>query len=123
MAINYTDLFTLLGKVINACNDYEAQIPSAISNRESVIQEIADQDLDSLADGIASAVSGHISGLTAGCNYFGSLAGSIFSNYDLVTKHLPISGNSLSTVFPALFRDMVTNSQDIQRGLTTIGSI
>jgi hypothetical protein len=112
MAINYTNLFTIIGKAIQACNYYNTTFSTMKTNGQEFSQEIVDLNLDSLADGTANAVSGHISGLSAGCSYWQSKVTDILlSSY--VTNELPVTQITLNNVLAALYEDMVTNAQTV----------
>lgn len=122
MAIDYTDLFTLIGKAIKACNYYQSTFATMKSNNESLFQEIADQNLDYLGDGLANAASSHISGLSAGCSFYVNKVSEILLDPTLVTTHLAIVNPTLQNVLPALYKDMNLNDQFVLESLTTVGT-
>lgn len=122
MAINYTNLFTMIGKAIKAANYYKSTFATMKSNGQALSQVIADQDLDYLGDGIANNVSSHISGLSAGCAYYQNKVTEILLDPTLVTDNLAITNRQLSTVLPALYADMSANAEYILQTIATVGT-
>lgn len=122
MAINYTNLFTALGKCIQACNYYASTFSTIKTNGQEFVQVIADQNLDALADGTSNAVSSHISSLTSGCSYWQNKATEILLDPTLVTNNLPITSISLQTVLQELYKDMAANSEYVLEDPIEVGT-
>lgn len=122
MAINYTNLFTLIGKCIQAANYNKSVFATMKTNSNELFQVTADQNLDYLGDGVAGALSSQISGISAGCAYYQNKVSEILLDPTLVTDNLAITSVSLATVLPALYKDMVTNSQSVLESPTIVGS-
>ena len=123
MAINYTNLFTLIGKCVQAANYYKSTFATMKTNGNEMFQVTADQNLDHLGDGVANAVSSHISGLSSGAQYWASKVTDILLDPTLVTNHLAITSVSLQTVLPALWEDMSANNQTIVESSPVVGSL
>lgn len=122
MAINYTNLFTLIGKAVKGANYYASTFATMKSNGQALTQVIADQNLDYLGDGVASAVSSHISSLSSGASYYQNKVSEILLDPTLVCDNLAITNRSLSVVLPALWTDMWDNSQFILESEISIGT-
>lgn len=122
MAISENDFFTVLGKIFQAQNAYKASFATFTTNREELVQELVDIDLDAIADGLSNSVSSHISGLTAGCNYFTAKANELLFTPENLAR-FPITSVSLQNVLQATYDIMVAGASSINQGLTTVGSI
>ena len=121
MAINYTDLFTIIGKAIQACNYYNTTFSTMKTNGQEFSQEIVDLNLDSLADGTANAVSSHISGLSAGCSYWqGKVSDILLSSY--VTNQLPVTQININNVLTALYEDMFANAESVLESFLVVST-
>lgn len=122
MAISENDFFTILGKIFKAQNAYKSSFSSFTTNREELVQELVDVDLDTIADGLSNAVSSHISGLTSGCDYFTSKANELLFAPEN-TDRFALTGITLQQVLQATYDKMLDAATTINQGLTTVGSI
>ena len=124
MAINYTDLFTVLGKIVKAANAYETEFAAMKTNRDTIYDQLSAKNIDYVGDGISTNVSQHIGALSSGISYYIAKAAALLVDPTMVTNHLPVTSNTLNTVLLALYDDMVIQNQSIKRATgMTIGSV
>ena len=123
MAINYTDLFTVIGKIIKAANAYETLFATMKTNRDAIYDQLSAKNVDYIGDGIATNVSSHIASLSSGISYFVGKAAAVVVDPTLVTNHLPVANNNLNTVLLAMYDDMLTNSQTVEESNIGFGTI
>jgi hypothetical protein len=121
MAIDYTELFTVIGKAIQAANYYKSTFATMTTNGQEFYQEIVDIDEDPLADGVSNAVSSHISGLTSACAYWqGKVSEILLSPY--VTNELPVTQISINTVLAALIEDMQATANSVLESFLVVST-
>lgn len=124
MAINFTNLFTLLGKTIKAVNNRLAYY-SELDTDEAAIESVysAQSRYDLLADvpntwlNFKNSVLSWIATLNA-------KTVQTLTDPVLVLANLPLgSSNSINQVLPYLIADMVTQSKSVAANTVTIGSV
>jgi len=109
MAISENDFFTILGKIFQAQNAYKASFATFTTNREELVQELVDVDLDAIADGLSNSVSSHIAGLTSGCSYFTAKANELLFTPENLDR-FPITSVSLQNVLQATYDKMLAGA-------------
>lgn len=125
MAINYTNLFTMLGKLVKGVNNvktYYSELDTDLSAVQSVYSSNSQFALlQSIPDtwvGFKNNVFSWIGQLN------NQVATRLLTDRELILKELPIgSGSSLSEVMPLLIADMVANSQHVTKSVVTLGAV
>lgn len=124
MAINYTNLFTALGKIIKAANYYASTFSTIQSNRDTIFDQLAGLNADYIGANFSGASDAHLQAISGGITTYQDLARALLTDQTLVKDNLPVASNSqFSEIMSALCRDMVTNSQTVNAGYSTVGSI
>lgn len=121
MAITISEFMTIFGKILKSANYYQSTFATMVSNREALVQELADIDADHLVDGLTSAVSSHISGLSAGCSFFQSKANELLLDPEF-TSQFALTQINLPNVLNAL-RNASGMVDAFESSFTTVGTI
>jgi hypothetical protein len=130
MAINYTTLFTKLGKLIAKSNSLESlqatTLPADLASIISTYGTTATTTgtAQEAVEGLHSSYRGIYSSIQGTRLAIASFATSTIFDYDLIISQLiGLSNPSLEIILAALIQDMLDNNQTVVRSTTTIGSI
>jgi hypothetical protein len=124
MAINYTNLFTMLGKLVKGVNNVKTYYGELDTDLGAVQTAYSTYSQFSLLQRIPDTWRGFKDNVY---NWIGQINGqafSLLSDRELILKELPIgSGASYQDVLPLLIADMVANSQHVTKSVVTIGAV
>lgn len=124
MAINYTDLFTNIGVLVKASNTLANFNDTLNTQKNTVLAQLNANAKYAIANGFNSTWEGFKSSVMG---WTSSPTGKIFellSDQTSVVDQLSLGQNSsITSVFPALYADMVSNSKTVQSNTVTIGSV
>src|SRR5688572_24161051 len=124
MAVDYTKVFTVLGKYVDKLIDYYAYIATHNTDRDAIETVLAAQSVTHLQDGLVDMyeafkddVSGWESDLIARMT-------TVLTDYELVGSQFALGSNtSLDTVFPVLLRDMFATDKNVVASVAAVGAI
>lgn len=124
MAINYTDLFTNIGVLVKATNTLANFTTTVKTQRDTVINQLAGNQKYDATNQFLQIWNGYVSSITG---WTSDPTGRIFTllrDKTSIVDQLALGNNSnFSTVFPALYADMVTNDKNVTANSVTIGSV
>lgn len=124
MAINYTNLFSTLGEVVQRINNwraYYADLDTDLSEMQSDFQSAGRQDL---LEGTFPTFESYKGDLLRWIGGMTSKGLEILLHRVTVLEQLRLDGDtSFQRVHTELFADMVANSQDVLNSTVTIGSV
>lgn len=124
MPINYTDLFTRGGKLIKYIN---SRLARATTDLPAELKAIADlyetADLTGQIEGLYSEYDSMRDTVTEERETLAGYWDAILEDRPTVVDQLLLSSDSIDDILPALWRDMVANSQTIARSTVTLGSV
>lgn len=124
MAINYTNLFTMLGKLVKSVNNVKTYYGELDTDVGAVQTAYSTYSQFSLLQRIPDTWRGFKDNVY---NWIGQVNGQAFNlltDRELILKELPIgSGTSIQEVLPLLMANMVANSQHVTKSVVTIGSV
>ena len=124
MAINYTDLFTNLGVLVKASNVLAGFTTNLETEKTNILDQLNATNKYSIMDGTTSTWDSYKSTVLSWISSPTSQAFQLFSDQTAVVDQLNLGQNSgFSTVFPALYADMVTNDKNVTANSVTLGSV
>ena len=123
MAINYTNLFTVLGKYVKAANSHDGfhtNIDTAYSDIEGILESNTlnrlvrnvEQVMDRAHDDVESWASGLINEV-----------GTVLTDAEFVTDELNNSSSNVQEILATLIEDMNDNSESVNALTTNNGSL
>lgn len=123
MAIDYTKLFTLIGKHVDKINDYYAYIATYTSDETAIESTFSSQSTVWLADGLKEMYDGFKSSISSDVSQLIDRISTILTDETLVGANFVFGqGTSLDLVLPALIEDMVANAQTVKNNAQTVGA-
>ena len=123
MAINYTNLFTVLGKYIKTVDDHHALLSTIETLKGEIGTELENASLIRLFDSIPSTFDGFKSDVSGWISSIISQATVVLTDRDFVVEELPIINSDIESVLKGLIEDMVSQDEDVLESTVTIGSV
>jgi hypothetical protein len=125
MAIDYTDLFTDVGKMLKYINVYNGYAADAgiYTHFQAIAATLTANDRFDILSGLPEQYSGFRDGAIGWSNTLAARIESRFLHFSTVGDELPLpSSYSTIDVMRELIRDMNLNTQDVDASSVTIGS-
>ena len=124
MAINYTNLFTMLGKLVKSVNNVKTYYGELDTDVGAVQTAYSTYSQFNLLQRIPDTWRGFKENVYGWIGQINGQAFSLLTDRELILKELPIgSGASIQEVMPLLMANMVANSQHVTKSVVTIGSV
>lgn len=122
MAIDYTKLFTLIGKYVDKINDYYAQIATYASDQSAIETTLASEGVVRFADGLEDMFTGFKDQISLNISRLIDKVSELLTDEDLIGVNFSFGQSpNLDIVFPALIKDMMDNAQTIKSNNGTTG--
>lgn len=124
MAVDYTAVFGMLGKLVKAVNGITPYYAELDTLRSGIETEFSSESrFDLLAD-VPANWDGYKSNVLGWVQSINAKAAQLLTHRDLLLEQLPVgSGSSLQEVMTALIADMLANSQNIDVNTVTVSSV
>lgn len=124
MALNYTQLFTLTGKLTKYLNSYKS-IAATIypADREAIAAVFDTAALESLIEGIQATYFGWSDGITSQRATLANFIQNVLLDPVNVLPNIGVISQDLNAVLPALWNQMIADSQTVNRSTVTIGTV
>lgn len=124
MAINYTNLFTMLGKLVKGVNNVKTYYGELDTDVGAVQTAYSTYSQFNLLQRIPDTWRNFKENVYGWIGQINGQAFSLLTDRELILKELPIgSGASIQEVMPLLMANMVANSQHVTKSVVTIGSV
>lgn len=123
MAINYTQRFTEIGKLIKRSDAVLSTITGLDANRDEIEDAYEANDQTHVIEGIASEFNSVKQGLVAFRRRLGTWAELSLLDRNDVLEQLALTTASLPDVLRELIRDMVEKGQTVNRSTVTLGAV
>lgn len=124
MAINYTNLFTMLGKLVKGVNNVKTYYGELDTDVGAVQTAYSTYSQFALLQRIPDTWRNFKEGVYSWIGQINGQAFSLLTDRELILKELPIgSGSSIQDVMPLLMANMIANSQHVTKSVVTLGSV
>lgn len=124
MAINYTNLFTMLGKLVKGVNNVKTYYGELDTDVGAVQTAYSTYGQFNLLQRVPDTWRNFKENVYGWIGQINGQAFSLLTDRELILKELPIgSGASIQEVMPLLMANMVANSQHVTKSVVTIGSV
>lgn len=124
MAINYTNLFTMLGKLVKGVNNVKTYYGELDTDVGAVQTAYSTYSQFALLQRIPDTWRNFKEGVYGWIGQINGQAFSLLTDRELILKELPIgSGSSIQDVMPLLMANMIANSQHVTKSVVTLGSV
>ena len=121
MALDTTDLLTVLGKYVKTINVWNGYLTALTSAKGEIFTVLEAEDLEDLYVDIPSQFAGFQSAVTS---WISSLIGEVedlLVDEAYILEQLPIFATDVTSVLNAIFDHMEDNSQTIESSVVTLG--
>lgn len=124
MAVDYTKVFTVLGKYVDKIIDYYAYIATFNTDRDSIETVLAAQSVLHVGDGLVDDFEGLKGDVSGWMQVFIDRMTTVLTDSELITSQFALGdGASLDGVLPVLLRDMFATDKNVVASVATIGSV
>lgn len=124
MAINYTNLFTDIGVLVKATNTVANFTNNLETEKLAILNQLTATDKFVIANNLPSTWDGYKSSVLNWTSDSTSRIFSLLSDQTTVVDQLSLGQNTgISSVFPALYSDMVTNDKNVTANTVTLGAV
>src|SRR5687768_9305906 len=124
MAVNYTKVFTVLGKYVDKLIDYYAYIATFNTDRDAIEATLATEGVVHLAEGLVDDYERFKGSVT---DWEASLIArmeTVLIDQELVGSQFALGeAASLETIFPVLLRDMFATDKNVVASVASIGAV
>ncbi len=124
MAIDYTNLFTDIGKMLKYLNVYRGYSSTSLaSDFDAISATLGGNDRYDILSGLPEQYSGFKDSAMGWSQALANRIESRLTNFETVVSQLPISNqSSISDVLYELINDMVNESESVDASTVTVGS-
>ena len=124
MAINYTNLFTMLGKLAKSTNNVRTYFGELDTDLAAIESVYASNSQYALLSAMPATYTGFKSAVLGWCDTIKQKASELLTDRDLVLENLPVGDQSdVNYVLARMIKDMVANTQSIEPCTVTVGSV
>ena len=124
MAINYTNLFTLLGKIVKGVNNVRAYYSALDTDRDAIYSVYNAQSQFALVSGLTPEYDAKQQSIVSWISALNSRALSTLQDRDLILEQLPLGDSNDSTsILREMIIDMIDNSESVDKNVVTVGSV
>lgn len=122
MAVDYTKVFTVIGKYGDKINDYRAYIATYTSDQSAIETVLAAQSLVRLEDGLTDLFNDFKQDISDGSFDLLDRITTVLTDEQLIGANFSFGqAPTLDIVFPALIHDMAGNDKNVAANTATIG--
>src|SRR5688572_29630271 len=124
MAVDYTKIFTVMGKYVDKVNDYYAYIGTFSTDKAAIDTVLAAQSVVYLEDGLTDLYDGLKEDVSNWTSLLIERVSSVLTDEALIGANFSFGAEpALSTVWPLLLHDMYSNDKNVTASVMTVGSI
>lgn len=124
MAVDYTKLFTIVGKYADKVRDYYAYVGTFTTDKTAIETVLGAQSVVYLGDGLTESYDSY---KTSVSDWISDLIGhveTVLTDEALVGVNFSFgSSPTLDAVFEALLKDMTENDKNVTASVSTVGSV
>jgi len=123
MAIGYSNLFSVIGEVVQRADQFKALYSSIDTYAGEIESDYIGISRYDLISSVPSMFTGFKTTILSWIGQTNQLALSTLQDQDLILEQLTLSDTSISGIMRGLIADMVTNTESITASVVTIGSV
>lgn len=123
MAINYSNLFTLLGKNIKAANTLTGLYATLDTPRDAILSVYSAQSLFPMLSDVSTTWESFKSQINNWVFQVNQKNVITLTDRDYIQEQLLLPENSLTGILVAIYKDMIAQSKTINRSTVTLGSV
>lgn len=121
MALNLTDLFTIIGKYGYAVNSVNSQFAELETIKNQIFDALEDEGLEDHYTDVPAQITTMQTSVTSWIATFISEVEGVLVDEEFVLENLPIFETTVTAVLNAIFDQMIADSATIQSSVVTIG--
>lgn len=124
MALNYTQLFTLTGKLTKYLNSYKSIADTTYpADREAIAAVFDTAALERLVEGIQATYLGWSDGITSQRATLAGFIQNVLADPVNVLPEIGVISQDLNAILPALWNQMIADGETINRSTVTVGTV
>jgi hypothetical protein len=124
MAVDYTKVFTVLGKYVDKLIDYYAYIATHNTDRDAIEATLSAQSVIHLNEGLVDVYEGFKTDVSGWEEELITLMTQVLTDQELIGSQFALGAQaSLEQVFPVLLRDMFTTDKNVVASVAAVGAI
>ena len=124
MAVDYTKVFTVIGKYVDKVIDYYGQIATYTSDKSAIESMLATESLVRLGDGLTDMYDGFKQETSSNIEELISRISDVLTDETLIGANFSFGqAPSLEAAFEALLHDMSLNDKNVTANVATVGSV
>ena len=121
MALDTTDLFTIVGKYIKAVNTWNGYLAALETAKGEIFTVLEAEDLEDLYVDLPSQFAGFQSAVSSWINSTIGEVEDLLTDEEYVLENLPISNTDVVSVLNAIYDQMVAESDTIKSSVVSLG--
>jgi len=124
MAVNYTNLFSMLGELVQRVNQFVGLYATVDTGLSEILADFDTAGRNDLEDGLTGTFDGYKRNLQGWVRGMNTKAEQVLMHRESMLEQLNLlNGPSLANVLTELWRNMVDNTETINRSTVTIGAV
>lgn len=123
MAVDYTNLFTGLGELVQRTNTYLSYYPQFTADLSEIESDFNTIGRGDIFSGIPEIFDGFRSGVQGWIGQINAKASSLLTERESILEQLQLDQTDITNVLIELYRDMEDNLETIERNTVTIGAV
>lgn len=124
MAINYTNLFTLLGKLVKGVNNVKAYYAELDTDRDAIYSVYNAQSKFALVSGLTDEYDGKKQSILSWISAINSRALTTLQDRDMILEQLPLGDSTdITSILREIALDMIDNTESVAKNTVSVSSI
>lgn len=123
MALNLTDLFTVIGKYVYAVNSVNGQFAELETIKDQIFDALEDEGLEEHYTELPAQIQTMQTSVTSWIATFISEIESVLTDEEYILENLPIFETTVTAVLNAIFDQMTTEGATIKSSITEIDTV